>query len=136
MDGDFRIAQVHGVIESISIRYVIPCRSRGCTNLYMVCDGGDMGRAIRAARDRGWRVRGIRAVCPNCLARKGRVSDSLRAFWRASDGLPPEVDLARCPYTCSYMTEKLYCTVFDVSKRCCHDACYSCEHFDGEREEE
>lgn len=134
MGSDFRINQIHGVIETACVRYILPCRSIGCANCLML-DSESMGRAVHTARDKGWRVRGIRVVCPNCLAREGRVSDSLRAFWRASDGLPPEIDLARNPYSCSHMTDRLYCTVYDASMRCCHDACYSCEHFDGEREE-
>lgn len=125
---------IHGSIETAGVRCIIPCCIKRCDNC-LVVDGDNMGRAIRTARETGWRVRGVWALCPDCLAQEGRVSESLRAFWRASDGLPPEIDLARNPYSCSHMTDRLYCTVFDASMRCCHDACYSCEHFDGEREE-
>lgn len=45
------------------------------------------------------------------------------------------IDFARIPQTCSHMTKSMHCTIYDVSMRRCHDACYSCEHFDGEREE-
>ena len=131
---DLCLNVIHESIETIGVRCIIPCRFRRCVNCLMV-DGDNMGRAVHTAREMGWRVRGVWAVCPDCLAQEGRVSESLCAFWRASDGLPPEIDFARNPYSCSHMTDRLYCTVYDASMRRCHDACYSCEHFDGEREE-
>lgn len=46
-----------------------------------------------------------------------------------------KIDHARIPQTCSHMTKNMYCTIHDMSMRCCYDPCLSCEHFDGEREE-
>lgn len=131
---DFKVVHVRGKVETVGVRYVFPCRSCGCDRC-LILDCENLDQAVHKTRWMGWKVRGVRAMCSDCLAQEGRVSDSLCAFWRASDGLPPEIDLARNPYSCSHMTDRLYCTMFDASMRCCHDACYSCEHFDGEREE-
>lgn len=68
------------------------------------------------------------------------VLNKMRENWRKREeehkAWLSKVDRSRNPYTCSHMTENLNCTIHDISMRYCHDACYSCEHFDGEREEE